>query len=181
MELPVLPDAPEGRRHNQSTGNGEQTKTLYWLKNHLWVSYMRKDSVITQVVGMNAATLMAKLEDGNLDHIHHRRLRVHLVKVQEKHSEACLRRKKKPLVADAVGSDFLLGEVPKKKSELVLVACPTLLMGYSCVECTERMAKHNVVDHLAGHIATLTKRLHELEEEVGRMKNGGREVVDLGE
>ena len=41
------------------------------------------------------------------------------------------------------------------------------------------MRKCHIVDHLAVHIATLMKRMHDLEAEMEELKGGGKAVVNL--
>jgi hypothetical protein len=52
-------------------------------------------------------------------------------------------------------------------------------MGYACVECDAKMRKCHIVDHLAVHIATLMKRMHDLETEMEELKGGGKVTLDI--
>ena len=51
------------------------------------------------------------------------------------------------------------------------VPCPIMKMGYASVECKETMKRCHVLDHLAGHVATLMKRVQELEMEVRDLRS----------
>ena len=63
---------------------------------------------------------------------------------------------------------------PPKKRQKRFTTCPVLSMGYGGVEChAGSIMCSKMVEHLATHIATLTKRVNELEMAVEACKAGG--------
>lgn len=59
----------------------------------------------------------------------------------------------------------------------LLGVCPVMTMGYASVQCTERVSKARMVEHLAGHVATLMKQMHEVQQEMMVIRNQGRDPV----
>lgn len=176
--IPLVLDLPELPSVNQETNPFKIT--LYWLKQHTRVEYHpSRDWNIRDKVGMNVSLLSKKLDDETLDHIHHRSLRRYLIDEMNRQELPS----QPPQVLLDVPAQVQVQQqqqVPKSSSGVGLINCPILKMGYACVECKEKIQKNRVLDHLAGHVATLMKRVYELENDVKELKNGGKvEVVDL--
>jgi hypothetical protein len=177
-----LPDLPIPRLINPAVHNGNNpfTITMHALQTHVLVGYMRKDRIIIEKVGMNVATLLKKLDDQTLDHIHHRSLRRYLIDWKNDMDKQAEERENRRRVQQQ------MAPMPTSNTEQVvqpvssttgMVSCPCLKMGYAGVECTEKMHKNKVLDHVAGHVATLIKRVNELEKEVDELRNHGKAVV----
>lgn len=146
-------------------------------------------------VGLPKKDIMEKLEDSILDVVHMRSVRRYirgiLSAAQNRQAAAAaaaaapqqqqlnLPPPGPPLPAASQQNNTSNVPGSSKTAGPVMVQCPVMKMGYACVECTEKVQRSKMQDHLACHIATLTKRLHELEEIVDTMRNGP-EVVDLG-
>jgi hypothetical protein len=80
----------------------------------------------------------------------------------------------------------IISEQPsaKKPRTVRFAACPVLKMGYAGVECpaSGSIVCNKMVEHLAAHIATLTKRVNELEmalEELRGNNGTGKLVIHV--
>ncbi len=172
--------------------------THYWLKEHVTIGYIRKDNAIKKLVGLSVSTLLEKLEDATLDHIHHRRLRRYLVdakkRLDEQVEKSRLARQQRAQDAQIAMQNMVqglqnavqnpipaipIGEPVVQEKKERLVGCPILQMGYAGIECQEKMPKSKVLEHLAGHVATLMKRVKELEQDMDTLRHGGNQVVNL--
>ncbi len=175
--------------------------THYWLKQHVAIGYIRKDNAIKKEVGLSVSTLLEKIEDATLDHIHHRRLRRYLVDAKKRLDEQVERSRAARVAREQNARDAMqnmqnmvqglqnavqnaipaipIGEPVVQEKKERLVGCPILQMGYAGIECQEKMPKSKVLDHLAGHVATLMKRVKELEQDMDTLRHGGNQVVDL--
>lgn len=74
--------------------------------------------------------------------------------------------------------------VAKKPRTVRFAACPVLKMGYAGVECpaSGSIVCNKMVEHLAAHIATLTKRVNELEmalEDLRHVGGAGKLVIHV--
>lgn len=194
-----LPDLPQPKYGNPIINDpGGFRLTHYWLKDYVMVGYIRKNDIIKKEVGLAVSVLLDKLEDATLDHIHHRRLRRYLVESKKRSEEQMERsrlvrerinQRRIREVRDAIqGQNSPDGAIPAIPigepigEPLVapmgrMVGCPILQMGYANIQCDEKMPKSKVLEHLAGHVATLMKRVRELEQDVEGMRKGA--MVDL--
>jgi hypothetical protein len=134
-----------------------------------WVIRLRDMKALKMIdmakkVGLPKKEIMRKLEDRILDPIHMRSVRRYIRGIVEMSKEMASRKdtpkqpQKEPPVQQGQEDTK-----KRKKPEQHSIPCPLLRMGYAGVECEEMVSRHKIMEHLACHVATLTKRVNELE------------------
>lgn len=113
---------------------------------------------ITKAVGLPIKVIREKLLDRTLDVIHLRKTKDYLQGIVKIGNDLA-----KVMQDKIVSNPTVSVSNPRKKRKMELIDCPLLAMGYAGIECPEKIQKDEVVQHIACHVATLYKRLLDLE------------------
>ena len=126
------------------------------LMDRLKRARLLKVSDLSKAVGLPGKQIAEKVYDGTLDPVHLRKTREYLKEIVEIGNQLVGTFRPKMLhcrTEKSSGSGAAGGVVP----------CPLLAMGYTGLTCTEIMPKNEVLQHVSCHVATLWKRVEQLE------------------
>lgn len=170
----VLPEVPPQVAATESRGvspAGDRRRDLrpefdecIELMDKLKRAKLLKVGDLSKAVGLPGKQILEKVYDGTLDPVHLRKTGEYLKEIVEIGNQLVGTFRPKMLHCGGVSrKEKSSSSSCSSGGSSVLVACPLLAMGYTGLTCTEIMPKNEVLQHVSCHVATLWKRVEQLE------------------